>query len=76
MRPAFIRRNYIMRKVQEKLNHISLVISTIAAVMAFFALIISVFALIKSCKRSRMTTTEYDGCNFDYDNIEDEDLAF
>lgn len=65
-----------MKKVNEKLNHLSLIISTAAAVMAFFALIISVAALIKSCKRSRTTTTEYDCCNFDYDNIEDEDLAF
>ena len=45
--------------------------------MAFFALIISVIALIKSCKRSRITTTEYDGCNFDYDDdTEDDTLAF
>ncbi|MDE6596077.1 MAG: hypothetical protein K2K44_08715 [Oscillospiraceae bacterium] len=66
-----------MRKVQEKLNHLSLIISTAAAVMAFFALIISIAALIKSFKRSRMTTTEYDGCHFEYDDdFEDEDLAF
>ena len=66
-----------MKKVNEKLNHLSLIISTAAAVMAFFALIISVTALIKSCKRSRITTTEYDGCNFDYDDdTEDDTLAF
>lgn len=66
-----------MKKVNEKLNHLSLIISTAAAVMAFFALIISVFALVKSFKRSRMTTTEYDGCHFEYDDdFEDEDLAF
>lgn len=63
-----------MRKVQEKLNHISIVISTIAAVMAFFALIISVVAFIKSCKKSRMTTTEYDNCKFNDDT--EEELAF
>ncbi len=66
-----------MKKVNEKLNHLSLIISTAAAVMAFFALIISIIAFVKSCKRSRVTTTEYDGCNFDYDDdFEDEDLAF
>lgn len=65
-----------MKRVHEKLNRISLVISVIAAVMAFFALIISVAALVKSCKRSRVTTTEYDGCNFDDDYTEDGDLAF
>ena len=64
-----------MKKVNEKLNHLSLIISTAAAVMAFFALIISVAALIKSCKRSRITTTEYDGCNFDYDDDTEDDLA-
>ena len=64
-----------MRKVQEKLNHLSLIISTIAAVMAFFALIISVAALIKSCKRSRITTTEYDGCSFEDDDDIEDDLA-
>lgn len=65
-----------MKKVNEKLNHLSLIISTAAAVMAFFALIISVAALVKSCKRSRVTTTEYDCCNFDDDYTEDGDLAF
>lgn len=65
-----------MKKVNEKLNHLSLIISTAAAVMAFFALIISVFALIKSCKRSRITTTEYDGFNFEDDDTEDDALAF
>lgn len=66
-----------MKKVNEKLNHLSLIIATAAAVMAFLALIISVAAFVKSCKRSRITTTEYDCCNFDFDDdTEDEALAF
>lgn len=65
-----------MKKVHEKLNHLSLVISTVAAVMAFFALIISIIALVKSCKKKHITTTEYDNCHFENDDIDDEELAF
>ncbi|MDE6133578.1 MAG: hypothetical protein K2G04_09455 [Oscillospiraceae bacterium] len=68
-----------MKRVQEKLNHISIVISIIAAFMAFLALVISFAAFVKSCKKSRVTTTEYDNCNFDDDTDEDwasDTLAF
>lgn len=65
-----------MKKVHEKLNHLSLVISAAAAVMAFLALIISIAALIKSCKKKHITTTEYDNCHFENDDIDDEELAF
>lgn len=44
--------------------------------MAFFALIISIAALIKSCKKKHMTTTEYDNFHFEDDDIDDEELAF
>lgn len=43
--------------------------------MAFFALIISIAALIKSCKKKHITTTEYDNCHFEDDDT-DEELAF
>lgn len=62
-----------MKKINERYHHLCLTVSTAAAVMSFMALAISLAALIKSCKRSRVTTTEYDCCNFDED---DDTLAF
>lgn len=70
-----------MKKIQEKINKLSLILSAAAAVMAFIALILSVIALVKSCHKGKVTAVEY-VCRDDVDNEfyddtdDDETLAF
>lgn len=69
-----------MKKIQEKINKLGLLISVAAAVMAFTALILSVIALVKSCRKGKVTAVEYvcrDSADDDFfDDDDDEALAF
>lgn len=61
-----------MKKLNEKLNKLSLIISAAAAAMAFAALIVSVAAFVKSCRGRKTTTAEYNCC----DDENSDTLAF
>lgn len=71
-----------MKKFQEKINELNLLLSAAAAVMAFIALILSIIALAKSCRRSKVTAVEYvcrdseDDSIYDDDDEDDGKLAF
>lgn len=65
-----------MKKIQEKINKLSLLLSAAAAVMAFIALVFSIIALVKSCRKGKVTAVEYvcrDGGEDEfYDDDEDD----
>lgn len=69
-----------MKKIQEKINKLSLLLSAAAAAMAFAALLLSIAALAKSCRKGNVTAAEYvcrdgDDDGF-YDDEDDDTLAF
>lgn len=65
-----------MKKIQEKINKLSLLLSAAAAAMAFIALVFSIIALVKNCRRNKVTAVEYvcrdNGDDDIYDDDEDD----
>ena len=65
-----------MKKLNEKINKLSLIISAAAAAIAFIALILSIAAIVKSFRGRSITTAEYNCCDCDEyeDDVKDSDI--
>lgn len=64
-----------MKKNNEKYCGLCIAISAASMILAFSALILSVLALVKSCGKTHISTSEFDYCGLD-DEADDEELAF